>query len=475
MSIIDLRGLIHDLEKKNQVVHITDEVNVEPDCAQFAKAALSDPEAGPALVFENMVGFAGQKMVMNTLASWKNWATAFNVDENTTVYEKYKIMEERWPKCARGRVKFIDNAPCQEEVIEGDDINLYDYPVFRSNIGDGGFYIAKPAIVTVDRDDPDNLDLTNIGMYRIQVQDRDTCGLQVMFDHDGAAHLRKYEEAGENMPIAICVGAPPAVSSLACIPLNADQSEFKYAAGLQGAELKLAKTKAGLPVPAYTEYVLEGEVLCGVREPEGPFGEFPGTYSGVRNQCQVKITRITHRTDPIWEELYLGDGHAEGNCMSNLITCISNTEAIRERMPNEIVAVNAMVAHGMVLIIAAKNRFGNFAKAVAYNAASSSAGLGHGKFIIVVDPWVDPFDYEMVLTKMSFRVRPDKDIIIAPYDIGMGLDPSNDPVGVSGRVMIDATTPVHPDHMRDVQQIEIDTEEKSAVLKKLLADMRKNG
>lgn len=473
MGIVDLRGLIKALEDKKQVVHIEEMIDVEPDAAEFAKAALADPDNGPALVFENMRGFKGQRMVMNTLASWKNWAIAFNVDENTTVYEKYQIMEKRWPKCARGRVKFIENAPCQEQVIEGDDINLYDFPVFRSNVGDGGFYIAKPAIVTVDRDDPENLDLTNIGMYRIQVQERDMCGLQVMFDHDGASHFRKYEEAGENMPIAICVGAPPAVSSLACIPLDADQSEFKYAAGLQGSVLELTKTEAGLPVPAYTEFVLEGEVLCGVREPEGPFGEFPGTYSGVRNQCRVKINKITHRTNPIWEELYLGDGHAEGNCMSNLITCVSNTEAIRERMPNEIVAVNAMPAHGMVLIIAAKNRFGNFAKAVAYNAASSSAGLGHGKIIIVVDPWVDPFDYEMVFTKMAFRIRPDKDVIIVPYDIGMGLDPSNDPVGVCGRIMIDATTPVHPDHMRDVQQIEIDTTEKAKILKKLIAELHK--
>lgn len=78
----------------------------------------------------------------------------------------------------------------------------------------------------------------------------------------------------------------------------------------------------------------------------------------------------------------------------------------------------------------------------------------------------------MVFTKMAFRVRPDKDVIIAPYDIGMGLDPSNDPVGVSGRIMIDATTPVHPDFMRDVQQIEIDTVEKSLILKKLLSELR---
>lgn len=472
MSIIDLRSLIQALEAKRQVVHIKEKINPEPDVAQFAKAALADPEAGPALMFENLNGFSGQKMVMNTLASWKNWATAFDVDENTTVYEKYQIMEERWPKCAKGRLKFVDNAPCQEVIVEGDDINLWNYPVFRSNTGDGGMYIAKPAIVTVDRDHPDDINLTNIGMYRLQVTGPDTLGLQIMFDHDGASHLRKYEAAGENMPIAICVGAPPAVSSLACIPLDKDQSEFKYAAGLQGTTLKLAKTADGLPVPAYSEYILEGEVLCGVREPEGPFGEFPGTYSGVRNQCVVKVKRITHRTDPIWEELYLGDGHAEGNCMSNLITCISNTEAIRERMPDEIVAVNAMVAHGMVLIIAAKQPFGNFAKLVCYNAASSSAGIGHGKIIIVVDPWVDPFDYEQVLTKMSFRVRPDKDIIIAPYDVGMGLDPSNNPVGVSGRVFIDATTPVHPDHMRDVQQIEIDTSEKAPILKKLLAELR---
>lgn len=473
MSIIDLRGLIEELEKNKQVVRIKDEVLPEPDVTKFVKAALDDAETGPALIFENIKGYKGQKLVFNTLASWKNWATAFNVDQNTSVYDKYKIMVDRWPECAKGEVEFVDpsEAPCQECVIEGDDINMYDLPMFRSNTGDGGFFIGKPAIVTVDPDEPDNLDLTNIGMYRIQIMEKDTTGLQIMFDHDGANHLRKWEARGENMPIAFCVGAPPAVSSLACIPLDYNQSEFNYAAGLQGETLKLTKASNGIPVPAYAEYVFEGEVLCGVREPEGPYGEFPGTYSGVRNQCIIKIKRITHRKDPLFEGMYLGDCHCEGNCMSNLITCISNTEAIRERTP-EVVAVNAMVAHGMVLIISAKMKYGNFAKIVAYNAASSSAGIGHGKFIIVVDPWVDPFDYEAVLTKLSFRVRPDKDITIIPYDVGMGLDPCNDPVGVCGRVFIDATTPVAPDHMRDVQQIEIEYDEQAAILKKLLSEIR---
>lgn len=474
MSVIDLRGLIKELEERKQVVHITHEILPEPDVTQYVKAALADAESGPALIFENIKGYKGQKLVFNTLASWKNWATAFDVDPNTTVYEKYKIMEKRWPECARGEVKFVppSKAPCQQVVIEGDDINLYDLPMFRSNKGDAGFFIGKAAIVTVDPDEPDNLDLANIGMYRIQITEKDTTGLQVMFDHDGARHLRKWEAQGKNMPIAFCVGAPPAVSSLACIPVDYDESEFAYAAGLQGETLKIVKAGNGIPVPAYSEYVFEGEVLCGVREPEGPYGEFPGTYSGVRNQCVIKIHRITHRKNPIFEGMYLGDGHCEGNCMSNLITCVSNTEAIRNRdMQNEIVAVNAMVAHGMVLIIAAKQPFGNYAKLVCYNAASSSAGIGHGKVIIVVDPWVDPFDYEMVFTKIAFRVRPDKDITVIPYDVGMGLDPCNDPVGVCGRVFIDATTPVAPDHMRDVQQIEIDYEDKAVLLKKLLAEM----
>ena len=141
MGITDLRGLIKELETRKQVVRITDEVFPEPDVTRFVKAALDDPDNGPALIFENIKGYKGQKLVFNTLASWKNWATAFDVDTSTSVYDKYKIMEERWPECAKGEVEFVDaaDAPCQECVIEGDDINMYDLPMFRSNTGDGGF------------------------------------------------------------------------------------------------------------------------------------------------------------------------------------------------------------------------------------------------------------------------------------------------------------------------------------------------
>ena len=79
MGITDLRGLIEELETRKQVVHITEEVLPEPDVTRFVKAALDDPDGGPALVFENIKGYKGQKLVFNTLASWKNWATASSI------------------------------------------------------------------------------------------------------------------------------------------------------------------------------------------------------------------------------------------------------------------------------------------------------------------------------------------------------------------------------------------------------------
>ena len=294
-----------------------------------------------------------------------------------------------------------------------------------------------------------------MGIYRIQVLDADTLAMQGLPFHDIAIHIRKAEERNEPLPVAVCLGVPPMLSFVSSTPLEYAQSEYKYCAALDGAPLDLAKTTDGyLDVPATAEYVLEGELQPRVRVPEGPFGEFPGSYSGARLQVVIKVKRVTHRRDPIFENLYLGRPWTEIDTLMALNTSIPLYRQIKATMP-EVKAVNAIYQHGLTAIIATDSRLGGYAKSVAFRAASTPHGISYVKNIIVVDGDVDPFDLTQVMWAMSTRIRGAQDVIVIPSTPGMPLDPGSEPPGMGCKVILDCTTPVPPEPpMRDVAMVE---------------------
>jgi UbiD family decarboxylase len=180
------------------------------------------------------------------------------------------------------------------------------------------------------------------------------------------------------------------LSFVASTPLEYAQSEYKYCAALEGAPMQLTKTTDGyLDVPATAEYVLEGELQPRVRVTEGPFGEFPGSYSGARKQVLIKVKRVTHRRDPIFENLYLGRPWTEIDTLMALNTSIPLYKQISATMP-EVKAVNAIYQHGLTVIIATDSRLGGYAKSVAFRAFSTPHGISYVKNVIVVDGDVDP-------------------------------------------------------------------------------------
>jgi UbiD family decarboxylase len=464
----DLRQFLAKLEQEGQLVHYTDEVMPEPDIRAISRAAADIGPTGPAVLIENVKGYKGKKIAVNVHGSWANHALMLGLPKTTSLKEQFYELERRWDSYP-GEVKWIDNPPCQEVVL--DAFNLLELlPLYKVNENDGGFYLSKASVVSKDPDDPDNFDKENVGIYRLQVQDADTIAMQGLPFHDIAIQMRKAEERGESLPVAICLGVDPMLSFMASTPIAYDLSEYKYTAALNGIPMELAKTTTGyLDVPAGAEYVLEGEILPRLRVCEGPFGEFPGSYSGARKQVLIKIHRVTHRRDPIFENLYLGRPWTEIDTLLGLNTCIPIYKQLRETMP-EVKAVNALYQHGLTVIIAMESRLGGYAKSVAFRAASTPHGISYVKNIILVDADVDPFDLVQVMWAMSTRIRGEKDVIVIPNTPGMPLDPGSEPPGMGCKVIIDCTTPVAPEpKMRDVKMVELIPE--SAAFQKVLADL----
>jgi 4-hydroxybenzoate decarboxylase len=471
MAFKDLRSFLEKLEQEGQLVRFTDEVLPEPDIRAISRGAADVGAGGPAVLLNNIKGYKGKQLVVNVHGSWANHALMLGMEKTATLKDQFYELDRRWDLYP-GEVTWVDNAPCQECVIEGDGINLLELlPIYKVNANDGGFYFSKASVVTKDLDDLESIDKENAGIYRLQVQDGNTLAMQGLPFHDVAIHIRKAEERGVNLPVAICLGVPPMLSFMSSTPLAYDQSEYKFSAAVDGAPMELTKTlENDLDVPAGCEYVLEGEILSRQRVPEGPFGEFPGSYSGVRKQVVIKIHRVTHRTNPIFENLYLGRPWTEIDTLLGLNTCIPLYRQIKETMP-EVKAVNALYQHGLTAIIATDSRLGGYAKSVAFRVASTPHGISYVKNIILVDGDVDPFDLNQVMWAMSTRIRGSQDVIVIPSTPGMPIDPGSEPPGMGCKVIIDCTTPVPPETlMRDVMMVE--PVDRAAEYQKIIADLQ---
>jgi UbiD family decarboxylase len=472
MTFSTLREFLTALEKEGQLLHITEEVKLEPDLGAAGRAINNvGKDTAPALLFEKLHGYEDARIVMNVHGSWSNHAIMLGMPKNTPLKAQFFEFVRRYQEYP-GKVEYRDSPPWQEVVVDDPEkINLFDVlPLFRLNRNDAGFYIDKSAIVSRDPDDPENLDKQNLGMYRLQVKGRNRIGIQPVPAHDIAVHLRHAEERGEDLPIAIAISNDPIINVVAAMPILYDQSEYKMAGALQGEPYPVVHSEySGLDIPWGSEVVLEGVIKSRLREMEGPFGEFTGHYSGARRMPVIEITRMSYRKNPLFEHLYIGKPWTEIDYFIGVNTSAPLYAQLKPSFP-EIVAVNALYTHGLVVIISTKSRYGGFAKAVGMRAMTTPHGLGYAKVVILVDETIDPFDLNQVMWAISTKMHPAHDLVVLPDLSVLPLDPGSDPVGISHKLIIDATTPVAPETRGHYDQ-PLDTPLRTEVWEKKLQEM----
>ncbi|MET9527310.1 non-oxidative hydroxyarylic acid decarboxylases subunit C [Streptomyces coeruleorubidus] len=445
MAYDDLRSFLEALDKEGQLLRITEEVNPEPDIAAAANAAPRLGDAAPALYFDNVNGFTDARIAMNVHGSWANHALALGLPKETGTKEQVEEFVRRWAEFPVAPERRAD-PPWAQNTQEGDDVDIFQVlPLIRLNDGDGGFYIDKAAVVSKDPEDPEHSGKQNVGIYRIQVKGKRKLALQPVPMHDIAQHLRKAEEEGEDLPVAITIGNDPVISIVASTPMKYDENEYELAGALRGAPAPIAEAPlTGLPVPWGSEVVIEGVIEGRKREIEGPFGEFTGHYSGGRSMTVIRIDRISYRTNPVFEHLYLGMPWTEVDYLIAASTCVPLYEQLKKDFP-EVQAVNAMYTHGLVAIVSTKKRYGGFAKAVGLRVLTTAHGLGYATTVIVVDEDVDPFNLPQVMWALSTKMNPSGDLITIPNLPVLELAPQAQSPGIVDKLVIDATTPVEPD------------------------------
>jgi 4-hydroxybenzoate decarboxylase len=439
----DLRRFLEVLENNGQLLHIKEEVQLEPDIGAAGRAISQLGETVPALSFEKIKGYKNARIVTNIHGSWCNHALMLGMPKDADARSQFFKFVERY-QTFPGTIERRTDAPWLENVVDK-NINLFDLiPLFRLNRGDGGFYIDKGCTVSRDPDDFPNDNVQNLGIYRLEVKGANRMGIHPVPEHDIAIHLSHAEARGEDLPIFIALGVSPVVSVVASMPILYNQSEYQMVGALQSEACRVVRMESGHDVPWGAEYVLQGRILSRVREAEGPFGEFTGHYSGPRSMPVVEIDKVYHRNEPIFDHLYLGQPWTEIDYMMAINTGAPLYVQLKEAFP-EIVAVNAMYTHGLVVIISTKRRLGGFARTVGMRCMTTPHGVGYAKIVIVVDETVDPFDLKQVMWALSTKVNPAGDLVILPHMSILPLDPGAMPEGMTHKLIIDATTPVPPD------------------------------
>lgn len=330
-----------------------------------------------------------------------------------------------------------EDAPVHENVIE-DNINLLNmFPIPIHQEKDSGHYISSGLAIVRDPETGDQ----NVSIHRLQVSGNNKLGALILPRHTYNFY-KKMEDEGKALEIAIVIGVDPVLllASQAIAPLG--QDEMEIAGALKKSPIPVVRCKTiNVDVPASAEIVLEGKILPKLREPEGPFGEFPAYYGPKSDKEVIEINCVTHRNNPIYQTILAGSD--ENLLLGSIPREASLLQALKNTSPG---VKNVHLTKGgkgrFHLVVSMKKRNEGEAKNV---IAAAFAGHYDVKQVIVVDEEIDIFDMDEVEWCVATRFQADKDLVVINHGLGSKLDPSaND--GVSSKVGLDCTVPLdsHP-------------------------------
>lgn len=436
---MDLRDWIEKCEQAGELKRIKAEVDWDLELSHIAK--LNEEKGGPALLFENVKGYR-TPVLTSACTTTRRLAITMGAPLDFTLVD---LMRE-WVKKGEKKIppRWVDTAPCKENILKGDDIDLAKFPVPKFYPRDGGRFFGTAVFVICK--DPDS-EWVNLGTYRLQLLGKDTLGTQFIKGKHADIMLKRYQAMGKSMPVAAVVGADPLLFLVGAARLSAFESEYDFAGAVRGEPIDVVKGETvDLPIPASAEIVVEGEVDPNAFLPEGPFGEYTGYYSGVGTDPRnfIKVKCITHRNNPIFWGTTVGRAVTDTH-MTMALTYGATLwqQLVAMRIPGLKAVYCPPEGSGrMLAIISIKQMYPGHANQVLTAAISTEMGAYGLKTVIVVDDDIDPWDLPRVLYALSFRAQPNRCEIIR-RGRSTPLDPSL-PVNareITGRLLIDATIP----------------------------------
>ena len=453
----DLRGWIEALDIAGELQRVGARVDWDCELGTIARKTFGTGH-GRALLFDNIEGYGPEDDVWSRavftggLSNYSRVAMMLGLPQDAPVRDlvlatRHYLQQSVPPKEVKtGRVK--------ENVVTGDDIDIYKVPVPRWHREDGGRYInTYQATVTMDPD----TGVHNVGIYRGMLGQKDTMPILLWRAQNWGVHFQKWADRGMKMPVAHVYGWEPAMPYCASAPVPTGVSEYDVMGAIRGEPVPVVKCETSdLMVPADAEMVIEGYIDPdpATFEQEGPFGEYTGYFGGDQGPKHVtKVTCVTYRDGSIHRGTL--EGTLPKMLNENSITSSIQRAGVawnvleRAGVPGITDAHCAPANNGTTLMIQMRQTYRGQAKQAAAAIWGSNASHLRYKNIWVVDEDIDIHDYGALDWAFAYRVNAaEDDIVFFPGSWGSLLDPSTrlkdrDPMlygtGKWCRVLIDAT------------------------------------
>lgn len=327
--------------------------------------------------------------------------------------------------------RIVEAGPVHDCIFAGDQVDAALLPISRHFEKDAGRYIGSGILVCKDPD----TGVRNLSYQRMQLKGPNRFGASLHSRGHIWEHLKRCEALGRNLEVAVVIGVHPAINLAAAAKVAKEVDEFDVAGALLGRPIDLVKCRTiDVEVPAEAEFVLEGEILAGTNEDEGPYGEYTG-YSTDRSTRNVFVVKaITCRTRPIFhdiipgysaEHLLLGRATREAHVFLRLKEMVPGLRALN--YPKSGTHFHAYMAMKQT------------AQGQARQALMLLMGLDpYIKLAVAVDDDVNVFDETDVLWALATRFQADTDMFVVPQAFCNRLDPSSRD-GMSAKLALDAT------------------------------------
>jgi len=469
MAYKSLAHFISALESAGELIRIKEFISPFLEITEITDRIVKN--RGKALLFEN--NGSGFPLLINAFASEKRMCLALgvqNLDDvgvelgkvlheflgpKETFLKKLKVLPAlrevaSWmPRVKKGK------GSCQEIMMKQPD--LTKLPVLTCWPADGGPFITLPVVHTKDPESG----IRNVGMYRMQVFDRDLTGMHWHLHKGSAHHYLKYKKLGKRMPVTVTLGGDPVYTFAATAPLPENFDEYMFAGFLRKKRVEMVRCITNdLEVPEDVDFVIEGYVDPGEELIlEGPFGDHTGFYSLADFYPKFHVTCITHRKDAVYPTTIVGIPPMEDAWIGKATERIFLTPMRLTTVP-ELKNINMPeegVFHNLVLLEIEKTFPGQGLKVM--NSLWGAGQMMFNKIMVVVDREIHLDDYQEVARTVSELVDPLEDIhfIKGPVDI---LDHSSRHFAFGSKMGIDATVKLaqETDHKtRDFSPPFIDT------------------
>jgi len=419
---MSLRGFLADMQKRNQLTQIDDEVSTRFEVSTFMK----EFDEGPILYFDTVKG-SRAKIVAGVCGTRQRLCWALGVAPDTL----YQRIIKAWrdpiqPKIARG-------GPVNEVVEKA---RLSKLPILTHFERDAGAYITSAVISARSPDGK----IENVSIHRLQVLDDNHIAIRLV-----PRHLynmwKSAKEKKENLDIAITIGTHPAVMLAAASPVPFGISEFGVANAFLNNKMSLIKCEhVNAYAPSEAELVLEGRLLTDREATEGPLVDITGTYDIQRKQPVVELVSMMHRRDYMYQALL--PGGSEHKLLMGLPHETMIWEAVSKVVPTvKAVNLSSGGCGWLHAIISIEKLVDGDAKNALAAAFSAHPSLKHA---VVVDTDIDVFNPSMVEWAIATRFQASEDLLVIPQARGSTLDPTADQeTGLTTKVGVDATRPMN--------------------------------